>query len=232
LKSLPKKTGEPASIMVDRSTAQTVGWEDNITMHTMIKNLSAKGCNLPEIASLLGVRLGTLKQQLLRVPTLQEALVQGRDEATQRMVAAMFKAAVGGNIYQKIVEKIDYKGRKHTTVITCEAPPNPTLMIFWLTNRDKDNWSHVRQILKESTVKHTYGDASESSKIARLSRDILECDSADAGGEYQVQEETARPSGEGTGVSDDLPDDVSAEAADCVQDDAVDLPAETGTEPV
>jgi len=212
--------------MVDRATPTHLGWEDSYTMRHLLTKLSAAGMEEPEIANLLGVRLGSLKAQLLRVPALEEALVAGKSQATQHMVAQLFKTAIGGQVYQEVVEKINSKGEKTTTIITKESPPNALLMMFWLTNRDGDNWRNIRQLLKETHKESSYGNFAEADKIARLSRDILECHPDGTVGEHSVPQETPRTAGAEPVGTGDLPGDMPSETASGVQNDVLDVSTE------
>ena len=194
--------------------------------------MSSAGLPNDEIANLIVVRLATLERRIRTIPTLEAALVEGKAHATQVMVGEMFKNAVGGHVYQEITEKINHKGEKTTTVVTKEAPPNGTLQMYWLNNRDPESWKPQRQLQQEARGSQESVHTAESDKIARLSREVFEGDSLGAEGEHRVSEEIAQPVGEGAEYEADFQADVQGEATDNIQDDALDLPAEAGAESI
>ena len=217
-------------IQIDRSTEDAFGWKDNQTMQHMLYQLGAAGMDNREIANLLGVRLKTLQRAVAFTPELHESLVEGRDHATQTMVAQLYNTAIGGKVVQEIKETINPKGEKTTTIVTKELPPNPTLMIFWLVNRDGNSWRHIRQMIVEAKKNLNDGDSAEADKIARLAGSLLEHYPELGSGQHSVSQDASRDAGQDTGDAGDVQGDVPGQTADCVQDDAVDVSAETRTE--
>ncbi len=69
-------------------------------------------------------------------PDMQEALWRGMAEADRKVVNALFKRACGYN-YQET----GHNGE----VVTKHQPGDVAAQIFWLCNRDSDNWKN-RQI--------------------------------------------------------------------------------------
>lgn len=216
-------------IHVDRTSPKNgpVEWKNNPTLERVVRNLAAAGLPNKDIANLIGVRLSTLERRIRTVPRLEEALIEGRDHATQVMINEMFKTAIGGQITQEIIEQINADGGKVTKVVTRESPPNPQLMMYWLNNRDPVNWKAFRMLQQEAKTKREDVGKAEPDKIARLSRDIFEVDTSDAEGEYSVSEEAPQPTGHRTPDAADVSADVQGETADNFQDDAVDFSAET-----
>jgi len=203
------------------------------TIEEVIRNMARAGLTDKEMAQFIGVRLNQLRTRLKRVPALEEALVEGRSEATQQMVAHMYKVAIGGQIVQEVKEKINAKGEVTTEIATKELPPNPQLMMFWLTNAAPDQWKTSRQLAaEESQGMNVNGNKAESDKIARLCREIFEGHSGGPNGKHKISEAPAHAAGEGKVDARDLRADVQGEAADNVQDDVLDVPAETRAEPV
>ena len=224
--------GSKKIIHVDRSQPKRYAWEGNKTIENVVRNLASAGLPNDEIANLIGVRLATLEKRIRSIPELEEALLEGRSHATQIMVTEMFKAAIGGHVYQEITETISATGKKSTKVITKEALPNPTLMMYWLNNCDPENWKTHRQLSQEAKGSSNDGKIAESDKIARLSREVFESHSTGAPGKYSVSETTPHATGKRTIYARDVQADVSGETADNLQDDVLDVPAEAGAEPL
>jgi hypothetical protein len=207
--------------------------EGDKNMEYILRNMAAVGLTDKEISEFVGVKLAQLKRRLKQIPNLEAALVEGRSEATQKMVAQMYMVAMGGLVTQKIKERINGRGEKTIEIMTEEAPPNPQMMMFWLTNTASDKWKYSRQLVKEDTMGlNVDGKQLESDKITRLSREIFESDTAGAPGEHPVSEATPQPAGEGTSDEGDLRADVQRAADDNIQDNVLDVSAEERTESV
>lgn len=196
----------------------------------IIRNMASAGLSDKDIARFCGTKLSQLKKRLKQIPKLEAALVQGRSEATQNMVAQAFQVAMGGYVTQRVKERINARGEKSVEIVTEEHPPNSTMIQFWLTNQAPDSWKYSRQLIKEDAQGlNTDGKQLESDKIARLSREIFESYPDGAEGKYIVSEETSQPAGEGTLDEGNLCNDVQRETVDNIQDNVLDVPAQTGT---
>jgi hypothetical protein len=207
--------------------------EGDKTMEGVVRNLATAGLDDKKISEFLGLRLAQLKKRLKEIPALEEALLEGRSEATQSMVAQVFQVAMGGHITQRIKERLNHKGERTQEIITEEHPPNPQMMMFWLTNVAPDDWKYSRQLVKEDNQGlNVDGKILESDKITRLSREIFEGHTVESDGEHRVSEAAAQPAREGNRDAGDLHPDVQREAVDNIQDNVLDVSTETGTEPV
>jgi hypothetical protein len=204
--------------------------EKNEAIAGVVRNMASAGLTDKEIAKFIGTKLSSLKRRLKEMPVLEAALVQGRSEATQKMTAMAFQVAMGGMVTQKVKERINGRGEKSIEIMTEEHPPNAQMIQFWLTNQAPDSWKYSRQLIKEDAQGlNTDGKTLESDKIARLSREIFESDTDGAEGKHSISEETAQPAGEGAQHEGDLRADVQGKAADNIQDNVLDVSAETGT---
>ena len=220
----------PEIIHVDKSSPKRYAWEGNKTIQNVVRNLASAGLPNEEIANLIGVRLATLERRIRSMPEIEEALIAGRSHATQVIVAEMFKAAVGGHVYQEITETISATGKKSTKVVTKETLPDSTLMMYWLNNNDPENWKTHRQLNMEAKGSSNDGKIAESDKIARLSREVFDSHPVRIEGEHRVSEETPYTIGEGANDAGDLQADVPGETTDNLQDDVLDVPTEEGAE--
>jgi len=194
-----------------------VNWEDEVVQR-IISNCAQIGMDDKEISRLLGVHVRTLQNRVRQIPELEESLMAGRAKATQMIVSQMFRAAMGGHIYQEVIESIDKTGARSVRVVTREAPPNPLLMIFWLTNRDPETWKHMKQLVHEQKSAKQINPVlvAEADRILELGRSILSDDSEDAEGEPSVSTDPARDTGQGTGDAETVSGDVPPETGDCV----------------
>jgi len=215
---------------VDQTDSTGYDWSSK-TLSRLLAGLAEKGATQKEIAETLGIKLNTLNRRLRQSPELEAVLLEGRSKATQSMVAKLYETAMGGKLEIEIEEKV-YGSKKTTKITTRESQPNPQLMVFWLTNQDPENWRQYRDVVR---MNKDYGDNTtilESDKIARLSRVVFEGHPDGTDGEHRVPQETAQPVSDGTVDAADVSPDVCGEAADSLQDDVLDIPTETGTEPL
>jgi hypothetical protein len=207
--------------------------EEDKVLQDVVRNMASAGLTDRDIAKFIGTKLSQLKKRIGEIPTLEAALVQGRSEATQKMVAMAYQVAMGGMVTQKVKERINARGEKSIEIMTEEHPPNPQMIQFWLTNQAPDSWKYSRQLIKEDAQGfNTDGKTLESDKITRLSREIFECHPDGSEGKYTVSETTAQPAGEGTLDEGDIHSDVQGEANDNIQDNVLDVSAEAGAESV
>ena len=146
------------------------------------------------------------------------------------MVAQVYQVAMGGIITQKIKERINSKGEKSVEIMTEEHAPNPQMMQFWLTNTSPDVWKYSRQLIKEDTMGvNVDGKTLESDKITRLSREIFAEDTNGSEREHSVSEAPTQSTGEGALNERDLHPHVPGASDDYIQDNVLDVSAETGT---
>ena len=204
--------------------------EGDKTMEGVVRNMAQAGLDNKTIADFVGVRLAQLQRRIKQIPALEEAIMEGRSEATQRMTAQAFQVAMGGHITQEVKERINTKGQRTCEMKTVEHPPNPQMIMFWLTNMAPDKWKYSRQLVKEDEKGNSQdGKILESDKIARLSGEIFEGYTVESPGEHRVSETTAHEAGTGTVNAGDVHPDVQRETADNIQDNVLDVPTETGT---
>lgn len=209
-------------------------WETNQNMiATIMKNLAAKGCSVKEIAEIFEVAPSNLSTKKKELPILEEALIEGTAQSTQRALAALYKKAIGGypvfettmeDIYMKDEGIVTKMKTKHTV-----AEPDPSLLKFILTNRDPLRWTENIQSLKGKINEDRPGKA-EADKIHRLAGEILGDNSDAIEAKFEVSRDPALDFGREQGRSGDVQSDLRGETADNIQDDAVDVPAEEGTE--
>jgi len=207
-------------------TATRLAWKDNPTLDRVLSNMLDMGMTDHEIAKVLGVSTESLRHKKTYDPDIREKLTKGRSVATQRVVNAAFRAAVGGEEIITTIKKTTPKGPINITTRTLSRP-DPKMIEFWLVNQDRDNWRRAQEIYK--TYKLEIGNAlPESDKIAELYQLVSKEDSDGLRGKHQVPDETARCAGTKQVSSRDVSGDVPAKTPDSLQDDVLDVPTEEG----
>jgi hypothetical protein len=108
----------------------------------MARKLAKLGAIDAEIADFIGVTLRTFHTWKGEHPELMAALEVGKVEADNRVKRSLYQRAVG---YTYPSEKVfSYKGEVVRAEIDVHVPPDTTAAIFWLKNRDKENWRDVQ----------------------------------------------------------------------------------------
>lgn len=102
--------------------------------------LCKAGATDPEIAENLKISISTLSQWKIVHPEFMEALTRGKKVADKRVVESLYKRATGYTYDAvKIFMPAGAKAPIYAPFVE-HVPPDPTSMIFWLKNRDRENW--------------------------------------------------------------------------------------------
>lgn len=104
------------------------------------KRLCLLGATDQEMADFFEVALSTLNLWKLRHPKFSESLSEGKQVADARVVRSLYQQAVG---YEQDEVKIFMPAGADAPVYApyrAKIAPSAPAAIFWLKNRDKDNW--------------------------------------------------------------------------------------------
>lgn len=228
LQKLQKQITRRAYAGEHKTAAGYLKW-NNPLIAKICERLAMKGLKDYEIADLLDIRQSSFSIVKNKYPDIGEAVIEGRSKATQKIVAALYKRATGYDYYEETLDK-DGNVRK----LKKHMPSNPVCQLFWLTNRDPENWKH-RAELTDSNRQNGIGRSSETpetDKIKRLYGRVFGEDTDGTVRECSFSDETSRGDSQGPGDEGDIRGDVSAESADSIQDDVLDIPAKECTEQV
>jgi transcriptional regulator with XRE-family HTH domain len=100
--------------------------------------LATLGLTDEQIADVLGIATATLSDYKNKHPEFSEALKAGKAISDQKVVESLYKRATG---YSHPETKVFCNEGEITTVnVVRHHPPDTTACIFWLKNRDKENW--------------------------------------------------------------------------------------------
>jgi hypothetical protein len=125
---------------------------------------SVLGATDVEIAMFFGVSDRTIYRWKLDHPAFAKALKVGKAPANERVKRSLYLRAVG---YSHPAEEVFCSNGKVTRVQTVKHyPPDTAAAIFYLCNRDKENWKQKNQ------VDHTSSDGTMAPKPAMSKEEL------------------------------------------------------------
>lgn len=97
-----------------------------------------------EVAAILGVAPNTLYNWSRKSPDFMQLLKEGKAVADARVERSLYQRAVG---YSQKTEKVfQHQGEIIRAEIVEHVPPDVTAAIFWLKNRQRDEWRDAKQV--------------------------------------------------------------------------------------
>jgi hypothetical protein len=108
------------------------------------KKLVMLGATDKQIADFFGISEVTLNAWKKKYPEFLKSLKQSKKMYDERVVRSLWERATGYS--HPDVHISNYQGKITITDIIKHYPPDPTSMIFWLKNRDKENWRDKQDV--------------------------------------------------------------------------------------
>lgn len=96
------------------------------------------GATDKQMAECWGIGVSTLNEWKIRFPEFLKSLNEGRIPADTVVAASLRKRAEG--FWVKAVKIMVVNGKPKKIPYDEYYPPDPTSMIFWLKNRQRDQW--------------------------------------------------------------------------------------------
>jgi hypothetical protein len=106
--------------------------------------LAQKGFTDAEIADVFQVTEQTVNNWKKDYPQFFESLKAGKEIADQKVVKSLYERALGYSHPE--VHITQHQGKVTKTDVIKHYAPDPTSMIFWLKNRNPDQWRDRRDI--------------------------------------------------------------------------------------
>ncbi len=117
-----------------------------------------------EIAHEFGVSTVTINAWKKQFPEFLNALKVGKGVADERVVRSLYHKALG---YTYEAEEVfQHQGEIVRAKVLKHVPPDTASMIFWLKNRQKDQWRDVHN--HEVRVATEYAQLSDEELVARM----------------------------------------------------------------
>lgn len=96
------------------------------------------GADDKQLADFFGVEEKTVNNWKIAYPKFLQSLKDGKDVADANVAKSLYNRATGYT--HDDVHISNYQGEITVTEIKKHYAPDPTSMIFWLKNRQKDKW--------------------------------------------------------------------------------------------
>ena len=107
------------------------------------ERLAARGLTIIQIGASLGWSEETIHKKKRENPELAESIKRGQSKGIETVSNALFKRAKG-YAYKETHEEIrpdkDGNPTNHTKIVKKQVAPDVTAQIFYLKNRDAENW--------------------------------------------------------------------------------------------
>ena len=122
--------------MTDEGLAKIEGW-------------AKSGLIDEQIANNMGIGYTTLKEWLVKFPSLAASIKRGKAVVDMQVENALLKRAMGFEYKETVTEEVKLpngKVRTETKTMTRVALPDTTAQIFWLKNRRPDRWRDKQDV--------------------------------------------------------------------------------------
>ena len=109
------------------------------------------GATDKQVADFFGVSESTLNKWKIDHEEFSESLKEGKLYADSVIAESLFNRAKGYS--HPDVHISNYQGEIKVTEITKHYPPDTTAAIFWLKNRQKEEWRDRKEVYSEVDIK-------------------------------------------------------------------------------
>ncbi len=114
-------------------------------------SLSLKGATDEEIAKAFGISVRTLHRWKIAHPSLMERMREGKEIADAKVERCLYQRATGYDAkdVEQIIDTDPTTGTQRisrTRVNTKHIPPDTMACMYWLNNRQRNNWSQRQEV--------------------------------------------------------------------------------------
>lgn len=109
-----------------------------------VYKLSLIGMTDAQLAKYFEVAESTINDWKIKFPKFSESIKKGKEIADGEVAASLFNRAIG---YQTIEEEAKViNGEVVMTPILKKYPPDTTAAIYWMKNRQSENWRDKQEV--------------------------------------------------------------------------------------
>lgn len=106
-----------------------------------------------QMAIHFGVSNSTFEGWKVKHPELMAALKEGKEEANANVAKSLYRQAMGYTIEEEEIKVID--GVVVRVPVTRFIPPNNAATIFFLKNRDRQNWRDKQEVEHSGHIQYS-----------------------------------------------------------------------------
>lgn len=110
-----------------------------------VYKLALLGATDKDVADFFDVCEATINNWKIEYPEFLESIKKGKTEADSDVAERLYKRAVGYQ-YKEVSKQFEGEKLIKKTETTKTLAPDPTAQIFWLKNRQKDQWRDSKNI--------------------------------------------------------------------------------------
>lgn len=114
-----------------------------------VNQWAEKGLSLKQISHNMGIAYGTLFEWQREFPQLNDVIKKGQMVVTEEVENAMFMAATGYEYEEETSELMDNGELKVVKKVKKSQAPNVTAQIFWLKNKNPQEWKDRVEVKSE-----------------------------------------------------------------------------------
>lgn len=172
---MPRKTKAKPPAKVGRPSIKDTIPQDKL------KLLYESGWTDRQVAQLFGITEQTIVNWRNADPKFFESINDWKQNADKQVTASLYQRAIGYSHPEIKAQWVNDEngGRWEYAQLTKHYPPDPTAMIFWLKNRDREHWSDRQESkIDHSITVNVVSFGQETQRIEAIEAELVE-DSAD-----------------------------------------------------
>ena len=135
-----------------------------------VEKLASYGLIDKQIAAILDIGEVTLNEYKKTWPEFLKSLKRGKEKADAQVVKSLYQRATGYE--HEEIQLFQYKGQIIPAKVIKHYAPDPVSMIFWLKNRQPDEWRDKQEL--EHTLKPYLFDENKERTNEEIGRESLE----------------------------------------------------------
>lgn len=122
---------------------------------TLITGWARKGLTNEQIANNMGITVRTLYDWANKYVPISQALKKGKEVVDLEVENALYKRAIGYEYEEEktYIQEVDGKVTKRKEIYKRHLPGDTTAQIFWLKNRNTEEWRDRPRASSESMFK-------------------------------------------------------------------------------
>ena len=141
------------------------------------------GATNAQLADFFSVNEDSIMAWIKKHKAFGDAVTRGKKIADAEVAQSLYHRAKGYSHEDTQINVVNVKGEPKTVrnTYTKQYAPDVTACIFWLKNRDRENWRDVKQIDGKVKHDHEYTDLELAHELAGIIAKVAETADSEAG---------------------------------------------------